>query len=64
MFKGFYTAASGMLAQQRRTDMLTNNMANASTPGFKEDQSTLRAFPDMLLERMNDQTGGGPKVGR
>lgn len=63
MFKGFYTAASGMLAQQRRTDMLTNNMANASTPGFKEDQSTLRAFPDMLLERMNDQTGGGQKVG-
>ncbi|MCQ6279920.1 flagellar hook-basal body protein [Bacillus sp. EB600] len=63
MFKGFYTAASGMLAQQRRTDMLTNNMANANTPGFKEDQSTLRAFPDMLLELMNGQTPGGPKVG-
>lgn len=53
MFRGFYTAATGMLAQQRRTEMLTNNMANANTPGFKEDQSTLRAFPALLLERMN-----------
>jgi flagellar basal-body rod protein FlgF len=63
MFKGFYTAAAGMIAQQRRTDMLTNNMANANTPGFKEDQSTLRSFPDMLLERMNTQKSGGPQVG-
>lgn len=53
MFRGFYTAATGMLAEQRRTDMLTNNMANANTPGFKADQSSLRAFPAMLLERMN-----------
>ncbi|MEC1177721.1 flagellar hook-basal body protein [Metasolibacillus meyeri] len=49
MFKGFYTVASGMLAQQRRTEILTNNMANANTPGFKADQSTIRSFPDMLL---------------
>ena len=55
MFRGFYTAASGMLAQQRRTDMIMNNMSNADTPGFKEDQSTLRSFPDLLLERMNKQ---------
>lgn len=53
MFRGFYTVASGMLAQQRRTDMLTNNMANANTPGFKEDQSTLRAFPEMLMQRFD-----------
>lgn len=56
MFRGFYTAASGMLAQQRLTDMLTNNMANANTPGFKEDQGALRAFPNLLMQRMN-QTG-------
>ncbi|MFE8698094.1 flagellar hook-basal body protein [Cytobacillus sp. FJAT-53684] len=54
MFKGFYTVASGMLAQQRRTEMLTNNMANANTPGFKADQSSLRAFPEMLLQRFDE----------
>ena len=49
MFKGFYTVATGMVAQQRKTEILTNNMANASTPGFKADQTTVRSFPDMLL---------------
>jgi flagellar basal-body rod protein FlgF len=55
MLRGFYTAASGMLAQQRRTEMLTNNMSNANTPGFKADQSSMRAFPDMLLQRMGQK---------
>lgn len=49
MFKGFYTVASGMIAQQRRTELLSNNLANANTPGFKADQSSIRSFPDMLL---------------
>lgn len=49
MFKGFYTVATGMIAQQRRTELLSNNLANANTPGFKADQSSLRSFPDMLL---------------
>lgn len=55
MFRGFYTAASGMLAQQRRTEVLTNNMANANTPGFKADQTSMRAFPEMLLQRFEQQ---------
>ncbi|MGG0888543.1 flagellar hook-basal body protein [Cytobacillus horneckiae] len=56
MFRGFYTVASGMLAQQRRTEMLTNNMANANTPGFKADQSAMSSFSDMLLKRYDQQT--------
>ncbi|MFK2825595.1 flagellar hook-basal body protein [Bacillus sp. B190/17] len=53
MFRGFYTAASGMIAQQRRTEMLSNNMSNAHTPGYKADQSSVRAFPEMLLQRID-----------
>lgn len=53
MFRGFYTVASGMLSQQRKTEMLTNNMSNANTPGFKADQASMRAFPEMLMERMD-----------
>lgn len=55
MLRGFYTAASGMLTQQRMTEMLTNNMANANTPGFKADQASIRAFPELLLQRINNQ---------
>ncbi|MEC2055403.1 flagellar hook-basal body protein [Peribacillus psychrosaccharolyticus] len=56
MLRGFYTAASGMLAQQRQTEMLTNNLANANTTGFKADQSSIRSFPEMLLQRMESKT--------
>ncbi|CAM3134516.1 flagellar hook-basal body protein [Filibacter tadaridae] len=49
MFKGFYTVGSGMIAQQRRMEMLTNNIANANTPGFKAEQSSIRSFPEMYL---------------
>ncbi|OXS56454.1 flagellar basal-body rod protein FlgG [Bacillus sp. V-88] len=53
MFRGFYTVASGMLSQQRKTEMLTNNMSNANTPGYKADQASMRAFPEMLMDRMD-----------
>jgi flagellar basal-body rod protein FlgF len=61
MLRGFYTAASGMLSQQRKTEMLANNLANVHTPGFKADQSSVRAFPEMLLERM--EGGASQPVG-
>ncbi|MDV6378254.1 flagellar hook-basal body protein [Sporosarcina sp. GW1-11] len=53
MFRGFYTVGSGMIAQQRRTEMLSNNIANASTPGYKAEQSSIRAFPEMLMSRLD-----------
>ncbi|KZZ83875.1 flagellar hook-basal body protein [Bacillus sp. SJS] len=52
MLRGLYTAAAGMLSQQKRTEMLSNNIANVNTPGYKSDQAAIRAFPEMLLSRM------------
>jgi len=37
MLKGLYTAASGMLAQVAKMDIITNNLANASSAGYKRD---------------------------
>ncbi|WP_349408794.1 flagellar hook-basal body protein [Pseudalkalibacillus sp. SCS-8] len=62
MFRGFYTAASGMVAQQRRQDLLTNNLANANTPGFKADQASLHAFPQMLLSQLGGKEVGGKTI--
>lgn len=56
MLRGFYTVASGMLTQQRRTEMLTNNMSNANTTGFKADQTSIRSFPEMLLSNIDSKT--------
>ncbi|MFD2044452.1 flagellar hook-basal body protein [Ornithinibacillus salinisoli] len=56
MLRGFYTAASGMIAQQRHQEALSNNIANANTPGYKADQATLRAFPEMLMQQMGGKS--------
>jgi flagellar basal-body rod protein FlgG len=55
MDRGLYIAASGMLAEQARQDQLANDLANASTPGYKPDRSAQESFGRMLLE--NRATG-------
>ncbi len=54
MVRGVFTAASGMVAQQHRLDAISNNLANANTVGYKRDVSVHKAFPELLLRRMND----------
>jgi flagellar basal-body rod protein FlgG len=55
MLRGFYTAAAGMISQQRKTDVLTNNLANSNTPGFKSEQTSMRSFPEMLISSYDKQ---------
>lgn len=40
-----YTAASGARALMQRQDSLTQNLANANTPGFRADEVAFRAVP-------------------
>lgn len=56
---GLNIAASGMVAEQTRQDQLTNDLANASTPGYKSDQSSQHSFGEMLLSN----TSSGKPVG-
>src|SRR5512143_1940293 len=55
MERGLYIAASGMVAEQMRQDQIANDLANASTPGYKADRVTQRSFGDLLLS--NAATG-------
>jgi flagellar basal-body rod protein FlgG len=43
-----------MLAQASRHEAIANNLANASTVGFKRDVTVLRQQPVQLLHRLND----------
>jgi flagellar basal-body rod protein FlgG len=54
VIKGWFTAASGMRAQQWRLDAVGNNLANVNTDGYKREQAAFKAFPEMLLRRMDD----------
>ena len=64
MLKGLYTAYTGMLNEQHRMDTLTNNLANASTVGFKKEGATSQAFDSILTVKVKDQSGGTMKVER
>lgn len=54
MLKGLYTAYTGMVNEQNRMDVLTNNLANASTIGFKKEGATSQAFDDVLALKIKD----------
>ena len=58
MVKGLYTAYTGMLNEQNRMDIMTNNLANASTVGYKKEGSTSQSFDDVLTVKIKDQSVG------
>ncbi|MCK9247735.1 MAG: flagellar hook-basal body protein [Solirubrobacteraceae bacterium] len=48
MLQGLYSAAAGMSAQQTRMDAVSHDLANTSTPGYKQERV---AFRDLLYVR-------------
>ena len=54
MLRGLYTAATGMTVQRNKMDVLTNNIVNASTTGYKQDELISSSFEEVLIERIND----------
>ncbi|WP_281883103.1 flagellar hook-basal body protein [Paenibacillus sp. YYML68] len=66
MLRGLYTAASGMIAQQRKHDIVTNNVSNINTPGFKGGTGINRSFPEMLISRIRSgkDEPGSSVIGR
>lgn len=58
MLKGLYTAYTGMVNEQNRMDVMTNNLANASTNGYKKEGATSQAFDDMLAYKIKDMSEG------
>jgi flagellar basal-body rod protein FlgG len=54
MWRGLFTAATGMITEAQRTDVISNNLANAATTGYKKDIAVHREFENMLIKRMYD----------
>ena len=55
MWRGLYTAATGMITESRRTDVIANNLANVNTTGFKKGEAVTSDFEPMLIRRIDDQ---------
>lgn len=64
MLKGLYTVHTGLRNEQNRMDILTNNLANASTVGFKKEGSTSQSFGDVFAYKLKDASVGLDNVQR
>lgn len=49
MLTGIYSAASGMIIQQRVQDVIAQNLSGSQMPGFKREEVVIRSFPDVML---------------
>jgi flagellar basal-body rod protein FlgF len=58
MLRGLYTAVSGMITQEKKQQVITNNMANISTDGFKEDTLNVKSFDEVLLQNYDKKVNG------
>ncbi len=54
MVRGLYTAYNGMTNEQDRLDIVSNNLANAATVGYKEESSTSQSFDQWLTLKVKD----------
>ena len=56
MLRGLYTSYTGMLNEQYRMDIMSNNLANADTTGFKKEGSTSQAYAEVMAVKIKDLT--------
>jgi len=54
MIRAHYTAGTGMLLQRRMMEVITNNIANADTTGYKKEHLVSHSFDEVLIRRIND----------
>jgi flagellar basal-body rod protein FlgG len=60
MLRSLYTAATGMDAQTLRIDVISNNLANTSTTGYKRNRVE---FEDLLSETLRGTAAPDPRGG-
>ena len=57
MMRSLWSAASGMHAQQMNIDVVSNNLANVNTTGFKKSRAE---FEDLMYQTMRIAGSRGP----
>lgn len=54
MVRGLYTGYTGMANEQKRLDIISNNIANSATVGYKKEGVTNQSFDDVLTIKIRD----------
>ncbi len=61
MQNGLYASAEGAAAQARRMEVISHNLANVDTPGFKRQLAVLQARHTEAILQGLDQEGSGSR---
>ena len=58
MVKGLYTTYTGLVNSQHRMDIVSNNLANSTTTGYKKEGCTTQSFDSVYGIKVKDLTVG------
>ncbi|MBQ9983831.1 MAG: flagellar basal-body rod protein FlgG [Lachnospiraceae bacterium] len=61
MMRSLWTAASGMMAQQTSLDVISNNLANVNTTGYKKDSAEFKSLLYQTLQSTSTNNAGENK---
>lgn len=60
MLRGIYSSVSSMINLQERQSIITNNLANINTNGYKEETLVSKSFDEMMLSNNDNYKNGVP----
>ena len=58
MVRGLYTAYTGLANEQKRLDIMSNNLANASTVGYKQENVANQSCDEVMTIKIRDGSVG------
>ena len=58
MVRGLYTAYTGLANEQKRLDIMSNNLANAATVGYKQENVANQSFDEVMTIKIRDGSSG------
>ena len=56
MTRALYIGCTGMINEQKRLDLVSNNIANSATTGYKAENVTSQSFEDVLALKIRDNS--------
>lgn len=62
MMRALYISATGMEAQQLNIDIISNNLANVNTTGFKKSRGDFQDLLYQTIKMAGSSSGGGTQV--
>ena len=64
MIRGFYAAAAGVLTSQKAFNVISNNIGNTATAGFKAQSTVESSFREHMVSRVSSAPGlSGKNIG-